>query len=83
MSAREEFEKLDVCNCLDLTVDVDAWGAQKYKHSHIQRLYEGFQEGLEAAAKHVEGNLNLCSPDHPDIATTIEICADAIRKLKE
>ena len=89
MSAREEFEKLEMCKYLDLEMDKDAWDRPKYKHSHVQCLYEGYQAGLEAAAK-------VCD----DYAATIEqvgngavegsilklgseSCAKAIRKLKD
>lgn len=76
MSAREEFEKW-VCE------DLQHKKLDDIDESLFKIFEKGYQAGLEAAAKHVKENLNICSPDHPDIAITIEICADAIRKLKE
>lgn len=33
---------------LDLTEDKDAWGQPKFKHSHVDALYEGWRRAIES-----------------------------------
>ena len=50
---------------LDKTMDEDAWGRPKYKHPHVQTLFEGFCSGWQASreAIKVRGAAAWITPD--------------------
>lgn len=49
-TCREAFEAIPRYAHLDFSRDKDAWGREKYAHSHIQALYDGFCEGAAWSA---------------------------------
>lgn len=42
---------------VELTRDKDAWGRERYMHSHVRALYEGFVAGSELQDARVKGCL--------------------------
>ncbi len=44
---REAFESFPRFEYMDFTLEKDSWGRDKYIHSHIQALFDGWQAAIE------------------------------------
>jgi hypothetical protein len=57
---REAFEAHPQFKYMDFDRDKDAWGRGKYKHSHIQALWEGWQSRARVGKGEVANALQEC-----------------------
>lgn len=71
---RQDFEAIAQFKHMDFTLDKDAWGREKYKHSHIQALFDGYQAGRAAERAEIREKLESegeCYTLHPSCMTTL------------
>jgi len=54
---RQDFEANPAFKYMDFAIDKDAWGREKYKDSHIQALFEGYQAGRAAERAEIVAKL--------------------------
>lgn len=54
---RQDFEANPAFKYMDFALDKDAWGREKYKHSHIQALFDGYQAGRAAERAEIREKL--------------------------
>ncbi len=66
MTSREAWLKFVEPMALDLTMDKDAWARFKYKHSHVQALYEGFMAGRAALIAEIKAGGVVYRPFDPE-----------------
>ena len=95
MNTREEFEKF--YKHLELSKEYDGWGEYRYKHSHVDAMYSGWQACQELNDKRIaelEEKLrvareallywrNECSGNEPSLSV-FEIKVDeALKTIRE
>lgn len=50
VDCRAAFEKWNAGRGVDIEIDKDGWGRPRYKHSHVDAMWHGFQRGWNARA---------------------------------
>ena len=84
---REEFETHPQFKYLEFDRDKDAWGRGKYKHSHIQALWEGYQAATATTEAKwrglVEKLVEALASVKCDMYDSLPLCSNICEEVEE